>query len=548
MTSSSHRSDLEERRGIVTNLLNLRDQGLLTMEAKRTVAASQGCTVRTIENWIANADQHDGVYTLQPRRRTRLTAEMRSELAIWASNRHSAYKTLRQQGKIDVSYSQFTRMIARDLAPGHLASLKDGTAGLREQELRNSRERGVRNQAWEADNLDTKVLVRLRNKIVQPQITQAVDVATDVICGLAVTPHAPSSDAVLAVLRDAILRDEEHGPFGGIPDVIRVDRGSEFTGEAAGQAMRSLKIDRVILPPRTPWRKGTVEAVNGAWTSMLLSGLPGWKDRPAPNGKKGRSKGDNEVLLTWEAFVAKVLEWRTWWNTEHVIHALGGRTPLQAWHDDLTPVRDISRTALHRYTLQTDRSFHVIHPSGIRWKNADYYTDERWLRDCIGSHVRLRYTPHHRRTLQVYRAADDRYLGEVYLKDTATPEQKRAVLRGNRRVAERAERDRKRGKRMLEERYAATTEATPAQPLDNLTYQEAERELERLGTPLPDQAPEHLPVPTASWGGTTSPAPREAEHPARSAHHLPAPTKSWGPGTSTSPHQDTHPDGQETAL
>ncbi|MFI1308610.1 Mu transposase C-terminal domain-containing protein [Streptomyces albidoflavus] len=544
MSSTSHRSDLEERRGIVTNLLNLRDQGLLTTGVKRTVAASQGCTVRTVENWIANADQHDGVYTPRPRRRTQLTAEMRGELAIWCANRHSAYEALRERGEIDVTYSQFTRLVARDLAPGHLASFKEGTDGLYAYELRNSRGRGLRNQAWEADHLDSKVSVRLGNEIVQPQITHVDDASTNAICGLAITPHRPSSDAVLATLRDAVLRDADHGPFGGIPALIRVDRGSEFIGKAAGQAMNSLGIQRVIV--RKPWQKGTVEAINGACTSTLLSGMRGWSGKPTSKGRPARYDGPIEDLLTWEQFVAKVLRWRTEWNTEHTMPALGGRTPLQAWQDDLTPLRDISRTALHRYTLQTDRPFHVVHPGGIRWKNADYYTDERWLRDCIGSHVRLRYTPHHRRTLQVYRAADDHYLGEVYLKDTATPEQKRAVVRGNRRVADRAKRDRERGERMLTKRYAATTEVTPAQPLDNLTYQEAEKELARLGITLPDETPEHLPDPTSSWG-TTSSAPRQTEHPARPAHNLPAPTRSWGSDPSAPPPQATHPDGQETA-
>ncbi|MFE1473557.1 Mu transposase C-terminal domain-containing protein [Streptomyces cyaneofuscatus] len=543
--------DIELRRGIVNHLLNLRRDGQLTTDAKRTVAASQGCTLRTIDNWIRNADQHNGVYTPAPRPRAHLTLHMRAELARWLGNRKSAYRQLRKDGKIKVSYATFTRMVDRDLAAGHLESFKGGTAALRDFELRNSRERSNRNDAWEADNLDTKVFVRMGSKIIRPQITHFDDAATDAICGMAVTPHAPSSDAVLAALRDAILRDEEHGPFGGVPTLIRVDRGSEFCGEAAGQAMGAFSITRVILPPRTPWRKGTVETINHALTSTLLSGMPGYSPRPQPNGKITYRPGPIEDLYTWEEFVTEVLQWRDAWNTEHVITELGNRTPLQAWQDDLTPLRDIPRKALHRYTLREDKRLHTIQPSGIRWGNADYYTTENWLRERVGDPVRLRYMPHHRRTIQVYHATDNTYLGEAYLKSEATPEQKREVLRGNRRVADRAKRDRTRALRNLRERRAATTTAEPAQPLNSLTQQEAEKELDRLGIRPPDRTPRNLPNPTISWGTTP---PTRHPHSAPPAPHLPAPTSSWDtdptpPATTPQtppPDEDSQPPALET--
>lgn len=540
----SPRPDLELRRGIVTHLLALRHDGQLTAETKRTVAASQGCTVRTVENWIRNADKHDGIYTPSPRAPAHLTLEMRGELAIWLGNRKSAYKELRKRGKINFSYVTFTRMVDRELAPGHIESFKGGTAALRDHELRNSRERGNRNDAWEADNLHTKVFVRLGRDIVQPHITHCDDASTDAICGLAITPHAPSSDAVLTTLRDAILRDKDHGPFGGVPTLIRVDRGSEFRGEAAGAAMNAFGITRVILPPRTPWRKGTVETINGALRSTFLSGLPGYAPRPQTNGRKTHRPGPPEGLLTWEDFVARVLRWRTEWNTEHTIGELGNRTPLQAWQDDLTPLRDIPREALHRYTLQGGRK-HVVHTAGIRWDNAYYYSDEDWFRYRIGTEVLLRYMPHHRRTVQVYSATNDTYLGEAYLKDSATPEQKKNVIRGNRRVAERAQRDRERAQRMLRPRFAAISTPGPAQPLNELTRQEAGNELNRLGISLPDQTPACLPEPTASWDNPHPSAPQPPPEPL--TPHLPAPTQSWDPHPDSPPRVPDAPrPGQET--
>jgi hypothetical protein len=40
----------------------------------------------------------------------------------------------------------------------------------------------------------------------------------------AVTAQVPSGESVLVALRDAISRAGEHGPFGGLPGAVRVDR------------------------------------------------------------------------------------------------------------------------------------------------------------------------------------------------------------------------------------------------------------------------------------------------------------------------------------
>ena len=40
----------------------------------------------------------------------------------------------------------------------------------------------------------------------------------------------------------------------------------------------------------------------------------------------------------FEAFTAELLAWVRWWNTENAMPALAGRTPLQAWLADPTPL------------------------------------------------------------------------------------------------------------------------------------------------------------------------------------------------------------------
>lgn len=45
---------------------------------------------------------------------------------------------------------------------------------------------------------------------------------------VAVTPVHPSRESVLAALRSAVLREKPYGPFGGLPEKVRVDRGKDL--------------------------------------------------------------------------------------------------------------------------------------------------------------------------------------------------------------------------------------------------------------------------------------------------------------------------------
>ncbi|MEU6807686.1 hypothetical protein ABZ920_01395 [Streptomyces sp. NPDC046831] len=84
---------------------------------------------------------------------------------------------------------------------------------------------------------------------------------------------------------------------------------------------------------------------------MFLASLPGYARQPRPGKRASRPK--DEVLLGFEDFTARLLEWTLWWNTEHRPAPLRGRTPLQAWQDDPTPLRDVPAADLWTFTLRT---------------------------------------------------------------------------------------------------------------------------------------------------------------------------------------------------
>ncbi|WP_229919782.1 transposase family protein [Streptomyces minutiscleroticus] len=146
-------------------------------------------------------------------------------------------------------------------------------------------------------------------------MTWFIDVASKVIVGVAVTPHQPARDAVLAALRTGISRADPYGPFGGLPGRVRVDRGKDFLPKAVSRALGGFAVRVDDLPAYKPYRKGTVEALNGAVEEMLLVSLPGYTRRARP--AEVYRPDPVEELLPYADFVKVLLDWVAWWNTEH---------------------------------------------------------------------------------------------------------------------------------------------------------------------------------------------------------------------------------------
>ncbi|MFD4950432.1 hypothetical protein [Streptomyces sp. NPDC058451] len=207
-----------------------------------------------------------------------------------------------------------------------------------------------RNQVWETDHMQVPVLVEVDGTARRPWITWFTDCPTNVITGIAVTPGDPSRESVLAGLRSAVLREEPYGPFGGLPEKVRVDRGKDFLSRTVTAAFDLLDVTVEDLPAYTPHLKGTVEGLNRAVESMFLASLPGYARQPRPGKYPSRPK--DEVLLSFEDFTARLLDWTRWWNTEHQPVPLRGRTPLEAWQADPTPLRDMPATDLWTFTLE----------------------------------------------------------------------------------------------------------------------------------------------------------------------------------------------------
>lgn len=363
---------------------------------------------------------------------------------------------------------------------------------------------------WEADHVQAAVLVDVEGTARRPWITWFTDCASNAVMGVAVTPGHPSRESVLAALRSSVLREDPYGPLGGLPERVRVDRGKDFLSRTVTAAFDVLVVTVEDLPAYTPHLKGTVEGLNRSVEAMFLAALPGYARQPRPGKRPARPK--DEVLLGFEDFTARLLDWVLWWNTVHQPAPLGGKTPLQTWEADPTPLREVSAEALWTFTLEDDGRPRVLSTRGVRFRNRDYVG--AWMTGQAGLKVRVRFMPHHDHRIEVFDAGTGRYLGPADVSGEASAEQITAVRTARAARARRLKKDLSAAQR---ERYAAATEPGRPKRLGAVTAVEAGLELadaERADLAelaLPDLMP--LSPPPAAWRTPPSLAARIRQDP-----------------------------------
>ncbi|MCX4781486.1 hypothetical protein OG435_32815 [Streptomyces sp. NBC_01264] len=173
--------------------------------------------------------------------------------------------------------STFLRAVRRDLTAGERAGLARGPEAARAHDVFGRRPTEWRNRNWEADHVQTPLVVDADGELVRPWVTWFIDVATKTITGTEVTPGHPSRASILAALRAAVLRAGPYGPAGGIPERVRVVRGRDFLSKTVLAAFTDLDTKFEDLPAYSPHLKGKVENLNRCADRMLFAVLPGYR-------------------------------------------------------------------------------------------------------------------------------------------------------------------------------------------------------------------------------------------------------------------------------
>ena len=468
-----------DRAASVRRLVALEETGRLGVEQVELVAGGLGVSSRTVWRWVRQARAGEG---LDRRRRVRflVTDEIRQRLAFWRGNAAAVHRELveaaRSGGPMAPSLSTLQRAVTRDLLAGDRAGLGGGERARRAFDVFLQRPRTHRNAVWEADHVEAAVEVDVEGRLVKPRVTWFVDTDTNVVCGTAVTPGPPSRESILAGLRAAITMEAPYGPPGGLPERVRIDRGKDFLSRTVASVLAGFAVKVEDLPAYMPHLKGSVETVNGASERMFVAGLPRYTK--APRLTNGRPVDPDAPALTFEAFVAELLTWVAWWNTENVMSELGGMTPLQAWLGDPTPLTTVPAADLRLLMLEDDGRERKITTKGVAWRARQYVG--AWMTGQVGRSVRVRHMPHHEHEIEVFDATTGQHLGAAVLADRASSEQMAELRRARNDRRRRVQADLRAAERARRVRYAAATTAAPPQPLEAVTAEQAASELAEL--------------------------------------------------------------------
>jgi putative transposase len=161
------------------------------------------------------------------------------------------------------------------------------------------------------------------------------------------------------------------------------------------------------LPGYTPHRKGKVERIHRTIDQTLLCTLPGFTEGPrdaagqlygpVSDAAAGRAAAGP---LRIELFAARFAAWVAWYNGERPHAGLAGRSPLQAWNDDVGAMHRVDAQRLRHLLLAgVERR---IGKDGIRFHGLAYVAPE--LQGRGGQAVEVRYMPHDDRAVEVYLA------------------------------------------------------------------------------------------------------------------------------------------------
>lgn len=265
--------------------LNVEDQIPLTQ-----LATTSGVGLRTLQRWKAQF-QREGTAGLGRQMRAdrgarRLEAVLLQQIEDLALTKprpsvatihRVVAATAARRGVSAPSYST-VRSIVGGLDPGLVTLALEGPASYRDRyELVMRRRASEPNAMWQTDHTELDILiVGVDGKPARPWLTVVEDDYSRAVCGYTVFTGAPSAMNTALALRQAIWHKPDPGwAMCGLPDVLYVDHGSDFTSTHFYQAALDLHIRVVHSAVGRPQGRGKIERFYRTVNTELLPTLPG---------------------------------------------------------------------------------------------------------------------------------------------------------------------------------------------------------------------------------------------------------------------------------
>lgn len=309
--------------------------------------------------------------------------------------------------------------IVRHLSPAMVTLAQDGAAAFRDRyELLYRHRAEGPNAIWQADHTLLDVMVFDANgQTVRPWLTIIIDDYSRAVAGYTLFLGAPTALQTALALRQAMWRKQNAAwPVCGIPDVLHVDHGSDFTSTHLEQVAADLHVQLVYSTVGRPQGRGKVERLFGTLNTECLAELPGYLMQGEPPTAPKLSLPELDATLG--AYFLRTYN--------HRPHREIGMSPIEAWlGQGWLPRMPESLEALDLLLVMVAKS-RMVRRDGVHFQGLRYI--DPTLAAYVGETVTIRYDPRDIAEIRVFhrnrflcRAINPEHAGRtVTLKDIQT--------------------------------------------------------------------------------------------------------------------------------
>lgn len=376
-----------DKQAVVTSALRYREanDGVLSNHALIVLADQFGVSSRSIRRWV-NAATDVGAPPVKPRKRQ--PAFEMGQRHLVAIRKHQnlkrAHAELFPPGCEDpISYPTFTRAFGR-LSHALRAGLLGGAADMANAQIYLSTTAPHVNHTWHMDHKEADIWVTVpRGRIAKPWVSTVRDSATGAWLAAIAYMGRPNEDTICDTLATAAAgrRYDLNGQtveFGGLPVQLVLDNAAEHFAQAV---VRGSVLMGVVVAPTRAYEKqanGLAENTHSVIADVEKS-MPGWSKAKSATLAAPLTPGlpgdvDLSNLMSIESYQRRLDALIDEMNTKQV-RRLGGRSRVQAWHEDPTERRAIPPESLRLMMLREARG-RVVNAEGIRFRGRDYLAPE----------------------------------------------------------------------------------------------------------------------------------------------------------------------------
>jgi len=387
-----------------------------------------GVPVRTAERWLARFRKTGLAGLSRPLRSDAASHRLPADLVALIegmglkkprSSAAAIHRRIRNIAKAHgwhvPSYSTVYAILS-GLDPAVVTLAHNGAAVFRDRyELIHRHRADAPNAIWQADHTMLDLLILdAAGKPARPWLTTVVDDHSRAIAGTMAFIGAPSVLNTSLALRQAIWRKANPSwPVCGIPDVLYVDHGSDFTSNHLDQVSASLHFRIVYSGVGRPQGRGKIERLFGTLNTELLPELPGRLVNGKPATPPRWSLAELDAAIT--AYLTETYHCR--------VHSEIGATPLDAWcGNGFLPRLPESLEDLDLLLVMHAKP-RVVRRDGVHFQGLRY--SHATLAAYVGDPVTIRYDPRDMSEIRVFhrdrflcRGVSEEHAGEVVtLKD-----------------------------------------------------------------------------------------------------------------------------------